>query len=851
MRLPGFRGSVVTIVIMLAGAAFTAAQDTAAQDTAAQDTGSQAAAPGDEVAEAAATAQEKAQGEQPVEKPLPVVIQLRDIGMIQAHAAALLLSDQGGGEVEGAMTWALRAGGEPVPQLPATLESAEPVTAQPAVDPAVDPVQTAQPEPGAVSEAAASPAADEQAESASEPVSAKPPIAGPSLPVAFVVEIDGETLLQGHQQEGLAVGVYGYVISQDKQEIANHFAYGASVAVADYEQQLRGSGLQLAGELLLPPGSYALRLLVRNHQTDAYYLGRSSIEVPVAGTEEWSVLPPVFPSAGTWLNGRLEGNNPEPPLATAEGPIHPAARPVLVDGQPTVICLGGTGWSDEVAVTARIVDYQGRTFDEPEVSLDDMVDGLPAGVSMRQATVAAFDVPPGKYRLVLGMQDTEAEQRATRTLPILVVPEQAPRAWAGVDLLALRRERTLGPNALDPRAKIKDLHPARVYHEALGMLAQSDEAGARNAVAELERSAFAISPTRGLAEIRGVIMKTARQLGEVSPESLTAVIKLHHDLVHSYTVHNEPPLIMHAWMLTADLAELGCAKARSRECRRSAANTLVSLACYLLDAKSEESAGALFNRALRFDPGHLVALFGLAVINERLGEYSMALGHLERLVKIDPGAHEARLHMAVNAARLGHQRQAVRAFRGLTRGQAPRWVRAVAYQELAQLLIDKKNLDEAEKLLREAAERLPENQRMLIQLALVLDLNHQPVEAARILEQLRPQPDGGEDSPRLRYASWVPPEFTTVRHRLNRDARGAFASLDQSLPSIKPRRGWGARKKRIYASPNVVEPKHTLQFNANMEDDEGGRRRGPRITPSSGSGIMPAPVMAPVPRSGR
>jgi tetratricopeptide (TPR) repeat protein len=306
---------------------------------------------------------------------------------------------------------------------------------------------------------------------------------------------------------------------------------------------------------------------------------------------------------------------------------------------------------------------------------------------MHQATIEAIDAPPGYFRLVFSVHGAQPEEQATQAVPVMVAPYEGPEIWAAVDPGSFRRSGPVIPSGSSRKDRLtfKDLELEERYRRALSHLAAGDEVIARRAVAELERAAFKADPGKAHDELSEIAFKTARTLTNKESASLMPVIMMHHNLVHSYLVREQTVLAQHAWRLTADLSDLLCTVDESEGCRDRAAQTLVSLACYMIQERSG-AAAALFDRALKISPDNLTALMGLAVIHERMGSYEEAIPLYERLVEMEPGYFEARLHLGITYARTGRDRRAMRLLRELTRSGAPAWIQTLAYQELAQTL---------------------------------------------------------------------------------------------------------------------------------------------------------------------
>jgi thioredoxin-like negative regulator of GroEL len=115
----------------------------------------------------------------------------------------------------------------------------------------------------------------------------------------------------------------------------------------------------------------------------------------------------------------------------------------------------------------------------------------------------------------------------------------------------------------------------------------------------------------------------------------------------------------------------------------------------------------------------------------------------------------------MHAFRSGHDDDAVAVLGQLVDDRAPDWTLAVAYQELAHLLLRRQRPEQAVRLLETAVTRLPEVQRLYLELAYALDRSGRRREARELLAGL--PPDTGRPSPRLLYR--VPPTDVDRRSR--------------------------------------------------------------------------------------
>ena len=121
----------------------------------------------------------------------------------------------------------------------------------------------------------------------------------------------------------------------------------------------------------------------------------------------------------------------------------------------------------------------------------------------------------------------------------------------------------------------------------------------------------------------------------------------------------------------------------------------------------------------------------------------------------------------------------------------PSWAMPLAYQELARIDSDAGKTAEAEKVLRQALTRYPNDLRLHIQLAAVLDRRGAPGEATALVEKALTLPLGEEASARLLYNTVRPDSFAAARTFLEENSRSRLPVLAQALGMPPPAAGTG------------------------------------------------------------
>ena len=206
---------------------------------------------------------------------------------------------------------------------------------------------------------------------------------------------------------------------------------------------------------------------------------------------------------------------------------------------------------------------------------------------------------------------------------------------------------------------------------------------------------------------------------------------------------------------------------------------MVNLASDLAQAGTSTTARETLERALDLDPKDRSAMLFLGFSFERASEYLEASFEYQRLVNAHPDFDEGQLRLAVNLTRTGHGGTGREILgRLLDTGSAP-WIEAVAAQELVRIQIRRDKLGEAERLVRSALERMPDDQRLWILLASIFEQTGRYSEAVEVLSNLPPA--GRGVSPRARYAEWPALGTTASQTYLITAAEEAAPALQAAL----------------------------------------------------------------------
>lgn len=636
--------------------------------------------------------------------PIPV-LELVDLGRVDARTAALLVDGAGRGEVAGAATWALAAGDDV------------------------------------------------------------------ALAVRIVVEVAGQELLAGTPEGPVPIGVAAYVLDEHG-ALTRFLSRGAMLEGAGRET-MAAVGLRWVDRVVLDPGRYSIRVMVRNYRTDAAFLDRLEVIVPSPSESVAVLLPPVVtPAPGGWLAVLSAG---EEEVVGPDAHRSPAARPVLANGEPVSLLIAAPGAESTVTLRARLVDPAGRVVAEPALTAaPDPVTRPP----YRPYRLEAFDVPSGAYRLVLRAPGDEAQPEMAASLEVLISAAGLEVPWPVADLDPGTPPVSAGEESL-AAARLR-----RLYREALGELARGDELEARRLLAALEREVALSSSARALTRLGRAEQGQAATLLRVDPAALRPLLWLHRDMSRYYRARHESALAAHAWTMTSELAELANAGGDD-DSRRFAADVLTELAGELALVPAMQTATRVLRRALQLEPTHVDALVALGACLEQQSDVNGAVQAFRRAVELEPARQEPLLRLAVNLVRTDRRGAAEEIFRRLVAGDGPTWVGKVAVQQLALLLVDRGSAAEAVELLETALGRFGPDPRLTIQLAFALDAAGQGRRSTEVLAGLRPGA-GEERSARYRYGEWPRLGPRVDHQRLASHAAGGRAALAGALGVVAP-----------------------------------------------------------------
>ncbi|HEY6322300.1 MAG TPA: VWA domain-containing protein [Thermoanaerobaculia bacterium] len=268
--------------------------------------------------------------------------------------------------------------------------------------------------------------------------------------VPVVIEADGATLLAGNGPKIVPAEIYVYAVDAEG-TIRDYFDQTLQVDVDRAGKQLRQGGLKYFGHLELPPGEYAVRVLLRNGATGAYGRRSTMVNVPAFGGAEPVLLPPLFPEAsGRWTVVREAPRGQQKdatyPFTVGQRAYMPAALPTLHPGEAAAVALVGYNLveapggltavacretpcspaGERLEAQARVQSADGRDVGGGDLRLGAREPGGDGGPEVWKAVFRAPQgLAPGQYRLIVTVNGNRGTQTGT-TLFTVAAPAGNP-----------------------------------------------------------------------------------------------------------------------------------------------------------------------------------------------------------------------------------------------------------------------------------------------------------------------------------------------------------------------------------------------------------------------------------------
>lgn len=595
----------------------------------------------------------------------------------------------------------------------------------------------------------------------------------PRAAVALLVEIDGPSLFGPSPAPETEVQFFAYALTPED-AVAGFLSQRVELDLTEVGEAAFAGGLKLVGHLELPPGDYSVRVLVHEPSSQRFGLAVLPVSVP----RRAALLTPLREESpeAPWLmvaeapHGEMGALDLGRVLELAGTPM-PSALPLLRGREvPMDLLLYGAAGSR----LPRQVEVRADGDPPPGPLMARVISRqasrLP-GLERLRLGVPIESLASGSYRLSFHLDSLNGAPATSPELPVVVLQgEDTANLWTDIqrrisgdamvslDMSEVNRRR----RGRQERARQA---VASAYSQVLGRLADGERDAALDNLIQVEREVLASGQEKPMALLTESEALVLEALAEADPQALLPVMMLHGRAYDRYLGNLELGLstysrekaiaIIELYVRRVEdrwrsrLSERGVStavKERAEEeiaaARSIASDTLTSFGAYLQSVQVRMAGRALLRRALEIEPDNPAALLQLGAGLEKTGSYDEAVNVLRRLVEVDPKSPEGRLRLAVNLRRLGREGQAMELLSSLIREDNPDWVLAVAYQELASLHLSRDQASQAVTLLDQGVGRLPDQERLRIQLAYALDRTGDGARARQVVVRMEPRGSG-------------------------------------------------------------------------------------------------------------
>lgn len=246
--------------------------------------------------------------------------------------------------------------------------------------------------------------------------------------VPVILEIGGKSLLEGHSEKKLNVEIYSYV-SDAEGQMKDFFNQRVALDLDQGKgrQAMKEGGIKYYGHFELAPGTYQVRVLVRNAETGRTGVQTARVEVPAYAQAEPVLLPPFFmEDRQKWVlvrepeEGGQQASVVYPFIVDGE-PYVPSARPVLDKAKPTRFCLVAYNLGKgDLAVRGEVLAADGKASLAGLSKVERTATGIP-GLDKLVATFDPSGLNAGHYVLQVAVTDPATGVKEASSLPFEVL----------------------------------------------------------------------------------------------------------------------------------------------------------------------------------------------------------------------------------------------------------------------------------------------------------------------------------------------------------------------------------------------------------------------------------------------
>ena len=232
--------------------------------------------------------------------------------------------------------------------------------------------------------------------------------------VPILVSVPGSLLdRSGSSDEGMDLGLYVYV-TDESGHVADYFTRAIRLNTAQEVANFAKGGMVYYGVARLLPGSYRVRVFVRNEQEGRFGFQVADLQVPEFVEGALHALSPVFlsdASSGIRIRDVAVAAEKKPePFQVGDSTFVPAVVPHLLSGSHSRVCLMVYRKGDDVSfssleVDGEIVDSKGSVRSPAAIHLIGRTSPDSQGLVKILFDLSLADLSPGEYSLRFTIRD--------------------------------------------------------------------------------------------------------------------------------------------------------------------------------------------------------------------------------------------------------------------------------------------------------------------------------------------------------------------------------------------------------------------------------------------------------------
>ncbi|MEE2775585.1 MAG: tetratricopeptide repeat protein [Acidobacteriota bacterium] len=348
------------------------------------------------------------------------------------------------------------------------------------------------------------------------------------------------------------------------------------------------------------------------------------------------------------------------------------------------------------------------------------------------------------------------------------------------------------------------------YLEVIEILASGDRAGALTALATFETEVLGDRPLP--PKIADFWRTNMRVVGELllvgDAEVLVPIIALHHNVYPLHRAEGRSGMARNASVIASELTDMYADRSEAPDSSPIASQLFTSLGGYLQESWRLTAARDIFDRAIQRNRKNVAALVGLGTTAEKAGSYYEALPAFNTAMRLRPEDGELQLRAALCLKRIGRLERAESRLRELVEQDPDPWILSVAFQEMAGIHLPRRDATRSLAILEEGLERIPGNQQLTTQRALLLDRAGRPDAAARLLES-NPVSSSETETARDTYNRWPVEWMSSIREEVDAAVELKRPVLQAALLAAAEARG-----------ENVKEPEPGVEVEVEADAPE-------------------------------